>query len=144
MELTALDYLKYDALRDAYAEVCKEERHRPKFLKEYGGYRTTASGYRVDRDQPNKSLEDQQSDAIRRNQMIRDKKSALNKLKSKGAIPTKKDGKPLKTFEEFRKDAKNPLEVKLTNKNAEYLKQVYNSANALDYDKFVLFVSEML
>ena len=71
----------YDALRDIYAEICKEERHRPKFIKEYGGYRTTASGYRVDRDQPNKSLEDQQSDAIRRNQMIRDKKAALNKLK---------------------------------------------------------------
>ena len=129
MELTALDYRKYDALRDAFAEVCKEERHRPKFLKEYGDYRT---------------LEDQQSDAIRRNQMIRDKKAALNKLKSKGAIPTKKDGKPIKTFEEFRRDAKNPLEVKLAKKNAEYLKQVYNSANALDYDKFVLFVSEML
>jgi hypothetical protein len=76
--------------------------------------------------------------------MIRDKKAALNKLKSKGAVPTKKDGTPLKTFEEFRRDAGNPLKVELTKKNAEYLKQVYNSANALDYDKFVLFVSEML
>ena len=134
----------YDALRDIYAEICKEEKHRPKFIKEYGGYRTTASGNRVDRDQPNKSLEDQQSDAIRRNQMIRDKKAALNKLKSKGAVPTKKDGTPLKTFEEFRRDALNPLKVQLTKKNEEYLKQVYNSANALEYDKFVLFVSEML
>jgi hypothetical protein len=134
----------YDALRDIYAEICKEEKHRPKFIKEYGGYRTTASGNRVDRDQPNKSLEDQQSDAIRRNQMIRDKKSALLKLKSKGAVPTKKDGTPLKTFEEFRRDALNPLKVQLTKKNEEYLKQVYNSANALEYDKFVLFVSEML
>ena len=134
----------YDALRDIYAEICKEEKHRPKFLKEYGGYRTTTSGYRVDIDEPNEKEQLRQSDAIRRNQMIRDKKTALNKLKSKGAIPTKKDGTPLKTFEEFRRDALNPLQVELTKKNAEYLKQVYNSANALEYDKFVLFVSEML
>jgi hypothetical protein len=111
-------------------------------LKEYGGYRTTASGNRVRRDQPDADLELRQSDAIRANSLARMKAQAKAKLKAKG-VPTR-GGAPLKTFEQFRADAGGGLTEELTKKQTEHMKQVHASAQHLSYDKWMLFLKEML
>ena len=52
-------------------------------LKEYGGYRRTASGASVRRDEHDQDLEMRQSDAIQSNSLVRAKRLAKEKLKSK-------------------------------------------------------------
>ena len=134
----------YDGLTETYHQICKQELKKQKtHLKEYGGYRTTASGNRVRRDEPDQDLEMRQSDAIRSNSLARMKAQAKAKLKAKGAVPTR-GGAPLKTFEQFRADAGGGLTEELTKKQKENMEQVYLSARALDYDKWVLFITEML
>lgn len=134
----------YDGLTETYHQICKQELKKQKtHLKEYGGYRTTASGNRVRRDEPDQDLEMRQSDAIQSNSLIRAKRLAKEKLKAKGAVPTR-GGAPLKTFEQFRLDAGRGLTEELTKKQKEHMEQVYLSARALDYDKWILFITEML
>ena len=134
----------YDGLRETYHQICKQELKKQKtHLKEYGGYRTTVSGNRVRRDEPDADLELRQSDAIRANSLARMKAQAKAKLKAKGAVPTR-GGAPLKTFEQFRADAGGGLTEELTKKQTEYMKQVHASAQHLSYDKWMLFITEML
>ena len=134
----------YDGLTETYHQICKQELKKTRtHLKEYGGYRTTASGNRVRRDQPDADLELRQSDAIQSNSLVRAKRLAKEKLKAKGAVPTR-GGAPLKTFEQFRFDAGRGLTEELTKKQKEHMEQVYLSARALDYDKWMLFITEML
>ena len=134
----------YDGLTETYHQICKQELKKQKtHLKEYGGYRTTVSGNRVRRDEPDADLELRQSDAIRADSLARMKAQAKAKLKAKGAVPTR-GGAPLKTFEQFRADAGGGLTEELTKKQKEHLEQVYLSARALDYDKWMLFITEML
>ena len=110
-------------------------------LKEYGGYRRTASGNRVRRDEPNQDLEMRQSDAIRANELRRKAAASREALKNKGAVPTKKDAK---LFDEFMKETRFYTEAKELKMNMETAKQIYLSARALDYDKWMLFITEML
>ena len=70
------------------------------------------------------------------------KAQAKAKLKAKG-VPTR-GGAPLKTFEQFRADAGMGLTEELTKKQKDNMEQVYLSARALDFDKWVLFTTEML
>jgi hypothetical protein len=139
-----MEYFYYDGLRETYSQICKAERKKPKLrLNEYAGYRRTATGLRVARDQPSPDLEMKQSDAIQATALARTKRLAKEKLKAKGAVPTR-GGEPLKTFEEFQLDAGRGLKEELTKKQKENLEQVYLSARALDFDKWVLFTTEML
>ena len=134
----------YDGLTETYHQICKQELKKTRtHLKEYGGYRRTASGASVRRDEPDQDLEMRQSDAIQSNSLVRAKRLAKEKLKAKGAVPTR-GGAPLKTFEQFRADAGGGLTEELTKKQKDNMEQVYLSARALDFDKWVLFTTEML
>lgn len=64
-----------------------------------------------------------------------------DRLKRKGAVPTKA-GKRL--FEDFMKDANRASGKKQVVRNREDLQQVYLSARALDFDKWLVFITEML
>ena len=132
----------YDGLTETYHQICKQELKKQKtHLKEYGGYRTTASGNRVRRDEPNQDLEMRQSDAIRANELRRKAAASREALKNKGAVPTKKGAK---LFDEFMKETRFYTEAKELKMNMETAKQIYLSARALDYDKWMLFITEML
>ena len=134
----------YDGLTETYHQICKQELKKTRtHLKEYGGYRRTASGTSVRRDEPDQDLEMRQSDAIQSNSLVRAKRLAKEKLKAKGAVPTR-GGAPLKTFEQFRADAGGGLTEELTKKQTEHMKQVHASAQHLSYDKWILFITEML
>ena len=134
----------YDGLTETYHQICKQELKKTRtHLKEYGGYRRTASGASVRRDEPDQDLEMRQSDAIQSNSLVRAKRLAKEKLKAGNKVPTRA-GAPLKTFEQFRADAGMGLTEELTKKQKEHLEQVYLSARALDYDKWMLFITEML
>ena len=114
----------YDGLTETYHQICKQELKKQKtHLKEYGGYRTTVSGNRVRRDEPDADLELRQSDAIRSNSLARMKAQAKAKLKAKGAVPTR-GGAPLKTFEQFRADAGGGLTEELTKKQRDHMEQI--------------------
>ena len=84
-----------------------------------------------------------QSDAIQSNRLARLKAQAKAKLKAGNKVPTRA-GAPLKTFEQFRADAGGGLTEELTKKQTEYMKQVHASAQHLSYDKWMLFLKEML
>jgi hypothetical protein len=134
----------YDGLTETYHQICKQELKKTRtHLKEYGGYRTTASGNRVRRDEPDADLELRQSDAIQSNSLVRAKRLAKEKLKAGNKVPTRA-GAPLKTFEKFRADAGGGLTEELTKKQTEHMKQVHASAQHLSYDKWILFITEML
>ena len=134
----------YDGLTETYHQICKQELKKTRtHLKEYGGYRRTASGTSVRRDEPDQDLEMKQSDAIRSNSLARMKAQAKAKLKAGNKVPTRA-GAPLKTFEQFRADAGGGLTEELTKKQTEHMKQVHASAQHLSYDKWILFITEML
>ena len=134
----------YDGLTETYHQICKQELKKTRtHLKEYGGYRRTASGTSVRRDEPDQDLEMKQSDAIRSNSLARMKAQAKAKLKAGNKVPTRA-GAPLKTFEQFRADAGGGLAEELTKKQTEHMKQVHASAQHLSYDKWILFITEML
>jgi hypothetical protein len=132
----------YDGLRETYSQICKQELKKQKtHLKEYGGYRTTASGNRVRRDEPDADLELRQSDAIRANELRRKAAASRDALKKKGAVPTKKGAK---LFEDFMKETRFYKGVEENKMSLEDAKQIYLSAQSLDFDKWMLFITEML
>jgi hypothetical protein len=92
-------------------------------LTEYGGYRTTADGRRVRRDEPDEDLEMKQAEQIRKNQLSR-----MNKRK------------PVKTFQQFQEDTaafkKTPKLKYIINPDIENL---YNAAQHLDPENWGLF-----
>lgn len=105
------------------------------------GYRQTASGRWRERDEPNAAEQDRQADAINKMMLKRKAAASRERLKSKGAIPTKA-GKRL--FEDFMNDANRVSGKKQVIRNEKDLKQVYLAARALDdFDKFLYFVSEV-
>lgn len=132
----------YDGLRETYHQIYKQELKKKRtHLKEYGGYRTTVSGNRVRRDEPDADLELRQSDAIRANELRRKAAASRAALKKKGAVPTKKGAK---LFEDFMKETRFYKEAEENKMSLEDAKQIYLSAQSLDFDKWVLFITEML
>jgi hypothetical protein len=140
----------YDGLRDAYHLIQQNQHKKTTNVKNqleeiYAGRygtRTTASGRRVDRDEPSdERTQFAQSDAIQK--ALAKKKAAASKsrLIAKGAVPTK-DGK--KMFEQFRKDAGAAKEKEISKKDYEYLKQMFLSANNLTFDKWLYFLTDVL
>jgi hypothetical protein len=132
----------YDGLRETYHEICNNQlKQKRTHLKEYSGYRTTASGNRVRRDEPDADLELRQSDAIRANELRRKAAASREALKKKGAVPTKKGAK---LFEDFMKETRFYKEAEENKMSLEDAKQIYLSAQSLDFDKWMLFITEML
>ena len=70
---------------------------------------------------------------------------ARQRLKRKGAVPTKKGRK---LFDEFMKEAKryHPISErpKVSSKDLEDLKNLYNAAFALDFEKWIIFLQSTL
>lgn len=138
----------YDGLRETYAQIVSTQKKKSNLKtpasqigEDYYGRRRTASGTRRDRDEPDDATQLKQSDQIRKNQLQRTAKAGRDALRAKGRIPTKGG---TKTFEQFMEDANADQKTKQDTSNAEMLKQVYLSARSLDYDKFMIFVNEML
>ena len=107
----------------------------------YDAYRT-AAGHWKRSDEPDEAEQFRQS--VRINQILsaRRKKEAQERLKTKNAVPTKQ-GKKL--FDEFMKEAtqnhstkKHP---KVSTKDLEDLRNLYNAASSLEFDKWLILVT---
>jgi len=142
----------YQSLADAYHQVCKRNggsNHVPNASKRMAnvyesryGYRRTGAGSYVERDEPGETEQLRQADAI--NKMTQQRRAAASRqrLKSKGAVPTKGGSK---LFDEFMREAYavsgGGKQEKIDHKR---MKQIYLSARALEYDQWILFITEML
>lgn len=107
------------------------------------GYRQTASGKYVERDYPDAVTELKQADAI--NKVMQKKKAAVsrNRLKTANKVPTRvATGKKL--FDEFMSEVYEKTGKQRSIRNEEDLKQVYLAARALDFDKFLIFLTDVL
>ena len=146
----------YDGLRDAYHLIQKNERAKisPVAPKERLAevYSNQNLQRVISKREPGEPVRTQrlklapsaqkQYDADRKvwKDMTR-KSSAQYRLKSKDKVPTK-NGK--KMFEEFMRSLKEQNEARASKSDLEYMEQVYLSARALDFDKWILFITEML
>lgn len=107
------------------------------------GYRQTASGKYVERDYPDADTELKQADTI--NKMMQKRKAAAsrNRLKTANKVPTRvATGKKL--FDEFMIEVYEKTGQQRSVENHENLKQVYLAARALDFDKFLIFLTDVL
>lgn len=67
--------------------------------------------------------------------------ASKGRLTTKDAVPTK-SGK--KTFKQFIKDTGVVKEKEISKQDYEYLKQIFLSANKLDFDKWLYFIVNVL
>jgi hypothetical protein len=107
------------------------------------GYRQTASGKYVERDYPDADTELKQADAI--NKVMQKRKSAASRerLKTANKVPTRvATGKKL--FDEFMNEVYEKTGKQKSARNEEDLKQVYLAARALNFDKFHIFLTDIL
>ena len=105
----------------------------------YDAYRT-AAGHWKRTDEPDEAEQFRQSDRINQILSARRKKEAQERLKTKNAVPTKQGEK---LFDEFMKEATQyrPSKKKANDstKSLEDLRNLYNAASVLEFDKWVLF-----
>ena len=107
------------------------------------GYRKTASGKWRENDEPNEKEQFRQADAI--NKLMQQKKSAASRerLKIADKVPTRvATGKKL--FDEFMREAYEKTGKQRSAGDQEDLKQVYLAARALEFDKFLIFLADIL
>ena len=104
----------------------------------------TSAGHWKQHDQPSSDEQLRQLDRINQLLSARRKKEAQERLKSKGAVPTKQ-GKKL--FDEFMNEANThrPQKVKskINTRSLKDLQNAYNAASALEFDKWVIFMSDL-
>jgi len=141
----------YQSLSKAYEQVCNQSsagnrvpnavRQLSKIYEGMYGYRKTASGKWREHDEPNEREQLRQADAIHKRQQQRKAAASRERLKAANKVPTKA-GKRL--FEDFMKDANRASGKKQVIRNREDLQQVYLSARALPFDKWLVFITEML
>lgn len=109
----------------------------------YDAYRT-AAGHWKRSDEPSEAEQFRQSDRINQILSARRKKEAQERLKSKGAVPTKQ-GKKL--FDEFMKEANSHRpsrgKIKINTSDLNDLQNAYNAASALEFDKWVMFMNDL-
>ena len=110
------------------------------------GYRKTASGNWRERDEPNAAEQDRQNDAIQK--MLHRKKVEQSKARLKAAnkVPIK-GGKKMfeaKTFKEFMIEAKKHSISKDKSRYDDDVVNLYNAANALNLDSWMIFVDEVI
>lgn len=115
---------------------------KSKIQEIYGGkygYRQTATGRRRERDEPDETTQLKQADALHK-QMVQQKAAAgRERLKKKGAVPVKAtSGKKL--FETFIKEASKNRKNEVID-DAD-LRNIYNAATQLSYDKWLEFVAD--
>lgn len=118
------------------------EREKKRTLYD-SSYRTHA-GHWKQHDEPSSDEQLRQSDQINKTLSARRKKEAQERLKSKGAVPTKK-GKKL--FDEFMKEANTHRHPKVNSKinirSLKDLENAYNASSALEFDKWVIFMNDL-
>jgi hypothetical protein len=110
------------------------------------GYRKTASGNWRERDEPNSAEQDGQNDAIQK--MLNKKKleQSKDRLKAANKVPNK-GGKKMfeaKTFKEFMLEAKKHSITKEKSRYDDDVVNLYNAANALDLDSWMIFVDDFI
>ena len=111
-------------------------------------YYQTHKGHWKRSDEPDEAEQFRQSDRIQ--QMLkarRQQQASRERLKQKpGGVPVRPDGKKL--FDEFMREAysrRPPQGVKkMMSKDLTVLKSIYNAAYALEFEKWVLFVTDDL
>jgi hypothetical protein len=146
----------YDGLRDAYHLIQKRERAKisPNAPKERLAevYNNQNLQRVVSKREPGEPVKTQrlklapsaQKQYDRDREVWRQetrKKSAQYRLKTKDKVPTK-DGK--KMFEEFMRNVREQTDTRGSYQDSEFMNQVYLSARALEFDKWILFITEML
>ena len=134
---------EYDRATMDPGEVAAERRAIKNTL--YDSSYKTAAGHWKRRDEPGEPRKTEYltiAPAALRKQKQWD---ARQRLKRKGAVPTKKGRK---LFDEFMKEAKrlHPMSErpKVRSKDLEDLKNLYNAAYALEFEKWTIFVNDLL
>ena len=138
----------YQSIAEAYAQVCDGVRttrvqNASRQLSRIYGEQYGVSGRRREFDEPGEP---------RRTEYLKIAPSALKKqkewdarqrLKKQGKVPTKA-GRRL--FEEFVREAvaKTGQSMQQQRKTSEKARQIYLSARSLEYEQWILFVTEML
>jgi Fe-S cluster biosynthesis and repair protein YggX len=104
----------------------------------------TARGHWKQRDEPDEAEQFRQSDQIQQILRAQRQKASRERLKTKNAVPTRK-GKKL--FDEFMSEANSnrPSKEKLNinSRNLNDLENAYNAASALEFDQWVIFMSDL-
>ena len=129
--------------KDLDEKVIEQEKKRTLYDSSY----RTQAGHWKQRDEPDEAGQLRQSDRIKQVLNARRKKDAQERLKSKGAVPTKQ-GKKL--FEEFMSEANGHRTqpvikgLNLSSRDLDQLENLYNSASALEFEKWVVFVADKI
>jgi len=104
----------------------------------------THAGHWKQHDQPSSDEQLRQLDRINQLMNSRRMKEAQEHLKSKGAGPTKQ-GKKL--FDEFMKEANShrppKVKSKINTRSLKDLQNAYNAASALEFNQWVIFMSDL-
>jgi hypothetical protein len=105
-----------------------------------------ASGHWKQSDEPDEAEQLRQSDRIQ--QMLQSKRQQASRERQKqkpGGVPMK-SGRKL--FDEFMKEASQyrpqKMQSRFSTKDLAHLRNLYNAASALDFDKWVIFASDTL
>lgn len=126
---------------DAKADAKKKTLYDAAFES---GYRTHAGHWKRS-DEPDDAEQLRQSDRIQQILKARRQQASRERLKSKDAVPTK-NGK--KIFDEFMKEARQYQPTKkqsrISTKDLDDLRSLYNAASALEFEKWVLFANDLL
>jgi hypothetical protein len=129
--------------KDLDDKVIERERKRTLYDSSY----RTAAGHWKQRDEPSSDEQLRQSDRINQLLSARRKKEAQERLRSKGAVPTKQ-GKKL--FDEFMKEANahrtQPVTkvLNISSSDLDELQNLYNSASALKFEQWVVFIADKI
>jgi hypothetical protein len=110
------------------------------------GYRKTASNNWRERDEPDAAEQDRQNDAIQKMLHKRKVEQSKARLKATNKVPTKAGKKMFeaKTFKEFMLEAKKHSITKEKSRYDDDVVNLYNAANALDLDSWMIFVDDLI
>ena len=126
--------------KDLEDKVVEREKKRTLYNSSY----RTAAGHWKQNDEPSSDEQLRQSDRINQLLSARRKKEAQERLKSKGAVPTKQ-GKKL--FDEFMKEANAHRPPKgrsnINTRDLKDLQNAYNASSALEFEQWVIFMSDL-
>ena len=129
---------------DSKAEAEAEAEAKAKKNTLYNSSYRTAAGHWKQHDEPSSDEQLRQSDRINQLLSARRKKEAQERLKSKGAVPTKQ-GKKL--FDEFMKEANAHRPPKgrsnINTRDLKDLQNAYNASSALEFEQWVIFMSDL-
>ena len=126
--------------KDLDDKVIEREKKRTLYDSSY----RTHAGHWKQHDEPSSGEQLRQSDRINQILSAKRKKEARERLKSKGAVPTKQ-GKKL--FDEFMKEANTHRppkgKSKIITRSLTDLQNAYNAASALEFDQWVIFMNDL-